>query len=567
MRISKKILALILVVVLLVGVGVAVYLSQQQQDVRQRAAEPSPTVCVADQPTDTMLIFDKSGSMRSPTSTTDTTTRLESARNAASKFIDILAKRTQTPLHEVSLSTISTDTLVKVEQALTSDLTKIKTALSAINYEGGTCIECGLDAAIKDFAPNQRDGIKNVAVMLTDGGATQFIGGKPSSDVANQAEAQQRALDKAISIHNTYDVTFYTIGFGTDAKDQLLTNIATYSGGLYFFAPDAATLDAIYTKIAQIIGKGSISGSKYYDVNQNGVFDEDEVKINNWQLNLYSDTGDTPIQTTKTDAEGNYIFTGLCDGSYIVKEDSVTDWVATDNQTEQVVTIANAQNQTDVNFGNSQESTPNACAVTQGSCQWDPVTGAISYTVEVKESAADSEDSKTIFGPSSVDAPQTKVVFTAQPGKTYTCSVSATNSCSTGPSASAQASCPLPSTSPSPSPSPSPSASPSPSPSTSPSPSPTVPTVSPTISLTPSASPTVTVTTTPGTTVTPTATTPSPTTISNTPTATVATSTPTSGTTITPTPTIESPGSIAQTITIVGGILLTIIGALFLFAL
>ena len=42
-----------------------------------------------------------------------------------------------------------------------------------------------------DFGPNERNGVKNVAVMLTDGGATQHVGGVASTTKENETEAKR----------------------------------------------------------------------------------------------------------------------------------------------------------------------------------------------------------------------------------------------------------------------------------------------------------------------------------------------------------------------------------------
>jgi hypothetical protein len=46
-------------------------------------------------------------------------------------------------------------------------------------------------------------------------------------------------------------VTVYTIGLGSDVNDTELTNIALLTYGKYYFAPDAATLQAIFQSIGR----------------------------------------------------------------------------------------------------------------------------------------------------------------------------------------------------------------------------------------------------------------------------------------------------------------------------
>ncbi|HQT45241.1 MAG TPA: VWA domain-containing protein, partial [Candidatus Micrarchaeota archaeon] len=78
-----------------------------------------------------------------------------------------------------------------------------------------------------------RQGSVKVAVLLTDGQSN-------SGDSVNGAVY---ARDN--------NVTVYTIGLGNDVDPVELTNIALLTYGKYYFAPDAATLNYIYTHIGQ----------------------------------------------------------------------------------------------------------------------------------------------------------------------------------------------------------------------------------------------------------------------------------------------------------------------------
>ena len=214
--------------------------------------------------------------------------------------------------------------------------------------------------------------------------------------------------------------------------------------------------------------------------------------------------------------------------------------------------------------------TPPACIADEGTCEWDPVTGATGYTYTIVE----EETNKTIKE-GTVGSTVTKVTFTVNPNNTYTCSVAATNVCGTGPEGEASATCAV---------------SPTPSPTEAPTPTPT-PTSVPSVTPTPTRIPTPTPTRKPSPTNTPMPT-PTPTRVPPTPTPTPiiivqqpptptptpiivvveATPTPTPtpvppGVTVTPTPTIAPPGSALQTITVVGGLVLTALGALVLFIL
>ena len=85
-----------------------------------------------------------------------------------------------------------------------------------------------------------------------------------------------------------------------------------------------------------------ITGCKVEDANGNGVYDQGiDILLAGWVIELWSDEdgsgtvndGDVMVDTTTTDDEGKYSFTGLIAGNYIVKEvvpdsEDPADWKA-----------------------------------------------------------------------------------------------------------------------------------------------------------------------------------------------------------------------------------------------
>ncbi len=341
-----------LLTLLIIGAAIplTILLSQQEQDIRQQAAE-TQQVCSTDQPTDTMLIIDRSGSMQRATSTTDPTPRIDSAKAAANAFLDILAQRTAEPKHAVSLTTISSESMVKLDPSLTQELQKVKAVVNSLTPGGGTCIECAIKTAADDFGKKERSGIKNIAVMLTDGGATQYIGGPADTSPTNRAEAEKRAFERAMQVHQQYDVTFYTIGFGDVIKDQLLLKIATSSGGEYVFAPSKEKLKQIYENLAKIIGKGSVTGNVFHDINGNGIKDANEPFLPGWKVDLVS--GNNVVGNATTSDEGYFSITGICDGAYQLKLNLQPGWRQTTpaNNGTHSITISKGNTITNKLFG------------------------------------------------------------------------------------------------------------------------------------------------------------------------------------------------------------------------
>lgn len=71
---------------------------------------------------------------------------------------------------------------------------------------------------------------------------------------------------------------------------------------------------------------GSISGRKFDDVDQNGVWDEGEPTIAGWTIFLSNDEGSV---STATGQDGTYAFSNVGPGSYTVYEEIQVGWVQT----------------------------------------------------------------------------------------------------------------------------------------------------------------------------------------------------------------------------------------------
>ena len=77
-------------------------------------------------------------------------------------------------------------------------------------------------------------------------------------------------------------------------------------------------------------GGASIGDTLWIDRNEDGVVDAARAALPNVTVNLYDSTGTNLLATTTTDANGNYSFTGLYAGNYVVSVDE-TSIVTTTN--------------------------------------------------------------------------------------------------------------------------------------------------------------------------------------------------------------------------------------------
>lgn len=102
---------------------------------------------------------------------------------------------------------------------------------------------------------------------------------------------------------------------------------------------------------------GVISGSKWNDLSENGVWDDvGEPGLGNWTINLYDASGHSRVflKSTVTDPDGSYRFDNLSHGKYFVNETLQTGWRQThgnDNEIE-ISNGAGNQEHPGINFGN-----------------------------------------------------------------------------------------------------------------------------------------------------------------------------------------------------------------------
>ena len=98
---------------------------------------------------------------------------------------------------------------------------------------------------------------------------------------------------------------------------------------------------------------GSICGTKFNDLNGNGVQDAGEPGLPNWQIGLSIVT----IPPVVTDSLGHYCFNNLPAGTYTVAEQNQTGWqqTAPPSPGTYTVTLAAGQNADKLNFGNKRE--------------------------------------------------------------------------------------------------------------------------------------------------------------------------------------------------------------------
>jgi hypothetical protein len=95
---------------------------------------------------------------------------------------------------------------------------------------------------------------------------------------------------------------------------------------------------------------GFICGTKFHDLNGNGVRDRGEPGLEGWTIELVDPATNTVLQTVVTGPDGRYCFLGLQLGDYIVREVLQPGWVATTPRERRVNLPRDCGKQVD--FGN-----------------------------------------------------------------------------------------------------------------------------------------------------------------------------------------------------------------------
>ena len=242
-----------------------------------------------------------------------TTTKLESAQNAANDFLDLLGDDDQSGL--VSFASEVSD---PIDQPLTFSHSSTQSAVDALMAGGATNIGDAILAANSELnvlTGNAREAATKVAILLTDGKATKPNGNGMDENQADIDHAINSVIPKDESGH-----LIFTIGLGEDVNETMLQEIATISGGTYYSAATQDALEDIYDQIAEeVCDYGSISGCKYEGREAGG-----DDTLDGWTIYL---TNDDDVNRHEETIDGCYSFTELPADTYIITEKEEDGWV------------------------------------------------------------------------------------------------------------------------------------------------------------------------------------------------------------------------------------------------
>ena len=138
---------------------------------------------------------------------------------------------------------------------LTDNYTDLRDEIRSYQTQSRTNMGGGMELAMHELlGANARPGIPKYMIIMTDGIANNYytLGGYYAGGTCEQGQNPAKAYVRNIAQQaEDNGIIIYGIAFGSDADTALVQEITT--NGQLYYAPNAATLTAIYNEIAQSI--------------------------------------------------------------------------------------------------------------------------------------------------------------------------------------------------------------------------------------------------------------------------------------------------------------------------
>lgn len=319
---------------------------------------------------DIMLVMDHSGSMSQADAATGKP-KIEEARSAANAFVDIVMQFL--PTARIGIVQFSDSNNFNINNTgnsypsslltnPTNDKTILHSIIDSLTATGATCHQCGVKLANESLNSATRPNTQKMIIFLTDGLANRTA--DDPGVAIDPAAAENSAMNDIIDGVNSQNIIYNTIGQGANGieadniDEEFLIAIANTNGGSYYNNPTNGDLQAIFQAIlSSSIPTGAITGFVFNDKDLSASFTTGDEFIPNMPIILTG--GNLPANlTTKSDANGNYGFFGLCDSnftgtnkSYTVSEVSTPPWLLT-TAGSYTLTIQGGAEYKNNNFGN-----------------------------------------------------------------------------------------------------------------------------------------------------------------------------------------------------------------------
>lgn len=157
---------------------------------------------------------------------------------AAGKFIDELLIADQ-------VAVLGFDLSANLVQSLTTDHTLAKSKIPYTYTYGGTSISAAIRGALDELATNGNASHNKHIVLLTDG----------------EGDYDHSLTDRAIA----EKTSIYTVGLGSSIDSSLLEDIASKTGGEFYWVASASELPTTFNRITKDVGEPDTDGDGLAD--------------------------------------------------------------------------------------------------------------------------------------------------------------------------------------------------------------------------------------------------------------------------------------------------------------
>ncbi|MDD5152863.1 MAG: VWA domain-containing protein [Candidatus Pacebacteria bacterium] len=197
-------------------------------------------ICVS--PVDTMLVFDRSGSMAQA---------LATAKKAADSYVDA-----SQPADKIGLVSFADTASYPIDKGLSTDHNSVKTAVGNISIQKDSLQYTNLGDALKQAlselsSARVEKNAKHVIVALTDGISNRPLDPKNSK---NENYGNEYAATEAQAVRDA-KIEIYVVGLGSGVNKTFLRDKIATNSSHYFSAGTAADLKGIYKKISESVCK------------------------------------------------------------------------------------------------------------------------------------------------------------------------------------------------------------------------------------------------------------------------------------------------------------------------
>jgi VWFA-related protein len=178
------------------------------------------------EPVTTVLVLDKSGSMRQKANVHDTMTKIAALQTAAGRFVELMRPNARTTLLPFS-------TEVDSPEPFTDDKDKLKEQIARLSPEGGTSLYDAVYVGVQSLVAARAEG-RRAVVVLTDG--------------QDEEPGSHHSEDDVIEAAKEANVALHLLGLGRprEINEPVMKRMADATGGKYYHAGDPQQLINIF---------------------------------------------------------------------------------------------------------------------------------------------------------------------------------------------------------------------------------------------------------------------------------------------------------------------------------